>query len=117
MREPRYAGRLFGDLSAVTQANRADVLPAIFEATAWRERLLNGSDYPLPGIMPLFSVPGLARAGLLADSAVSVLSELRHVNPLAFDFVLKRSLAWRGVRLPADAFETRRFFDRFAGRA
>ncbi len=111
MREPRYARLLHGDLSAVTQANRASVVPEIIDSTAWHGRLLNGTDYPLPGIMPIFSVQGFARAGLLDDAAVPVLSELRHVNPLAFDFVLKRSLSWRGARLPASAFETRRFFD------
>jgi mannonate dehydratase len=117
MDEPRYRGLLFGDLSAVTQANRAEALPTILEAKRWHGRLLNGSDYPLPGIMPLFSVQGFVRRGLLDEAAVPVLAELRHVNPLAFDFVLKRSLRWRGGALPAGAFETRGFFDRRAGRA
>ena len=111
MRETRDSGLLHGDLSAVTQANRASVVPEIIEAAAWHGRLLNGTDYPLPGIMPLFSVKGFVRAGMLDESAVPVLSELRHVNPLAFDFVLKRSLSWRGASLPAAVFETRRFFD------
>ena len=117
MREPRYAKLLHGDLSAVTQANRAETVPAILAATPWHGRLLNGSDYPLPGIMPVFSVQGFARAGMLDDAAVPVLQELRHVNPLLFDFVLKRSLSWKGARLPASAFETRGFFDRATGRA
>jgi mannonate dehydratase len=117
MREPRYAALLHGDLSAVTQANRAGTVPEVIAATAWHPRLLNGSDYPLPGIMPIFSVQGLVRAGLLEESALPVLHELRHVNPLVFDFVLKRSLAWKGARLPAAVFETRGFFDGAAGRA
>ncbi len=108
--------RLYGDLSAITQANRAGIVPEILEAHAWHPRLLNGSDYPLPGILPLFSLKGLVRAGLLEESALPVLQELRHVNPIAFDFVLKRTLAWRGRRFPASVFETRRFFDR-PGRA
>lgn len=111
MREPRHAALLHGDLSAVTQANRAPALPALLEARSWHPRLLNGSDYPLPGIMPLFSLQGLVRAGMLDEAALATLKELRHVNPLAFDFVLKRSLAWRGARFPAAVFETRRFFD------
>ncbi len=117
MGEARHGGRLFGDLSAVTQANRSDVLPSILEARDWHGRLLNGSDYPLPGIMPIFSVQGLVRQGLLDEAGVPVLRELRHVNPLAFDFVLKRSLRWKGTPLPAGAFETRGFFDRRAGSA
>lgn len=111
MRESRYASLLHGDLSAVTQANRAETVPGILERAAWHDRLLNGTDYPLPGIMPIFSVQGYVRAGLLDEAAVPVLKELRHVNPLAFDFVLKRSLAWRGQRFPGRVFETRRFFD------
>lgn len=117
MGEARYRGRLFGDLSAVTQANRADVVPTILESAPWHGRLLNGSDYPLPGIMPIFSVQGLVRQGLLDERAVPVLKDLRHVNPLVFDFVLKRSLRWRGASLPAGVFETRAFFDPRAGSA
>ena len=116
MGEARYRHLLHGDLSAVTQANRAQALPEIIGATAWHGRLLNGSDYPLPGIMPLYSIGGLVRAGLLDASAAPVLRELRHVNPLVFDFVLKRSLAWRGARLPRGVFETRRFFEPGPGR-
>jgi mannonate dehydratase len=67
--------------------------------------------------MPIFSVQGLVRQGLLDEAAVPVLRDLRHVNPLAFDFVLKRSLRWRGASLPAGVFETRGFFDRRAGGA
>jgi mannonate dehydratase len=111
VREPRFGSLLHGDLSAVTQANRASVVPEIIEAASWHGRLLNGSDYPLPGIMPLFSVKGFVRAGMLDEAAVPVLAELRHVNPLAFDFVLKRSLSWKGRALPARVFETRAFFD------
>lgn len=111
MREARFDGLLHGDLSAVTQANRAATIPEILAQSSWHGRLLNGSDYPLPGIMPIFSVQGFVNAGLLEEAAVPVLKELRHVNPLVFDFVLKRTLRWRGARLPAAVFETRRFFD------
>lgn len=117
MREPRYRALLHGDLSAVTQANRAAAVPEILAADDWHGRLLNGSDYPLPAVMPVFSVRGFARAGLLDEAAVPVLEELRHVNPLAFDFTLKRSLAWRGRRLPPGAFETRPFFEAGGGAA
>lgn len=115
MREERFAGLLHGDLAAVTQANRAAAIPEILAQPTWHCRLLNGSDYPLPGIMPIFSVQGFAAAGLLDEAAVPVLKELRHVNPLVFDFVLKRTLRWRGARLPAAVFETRRFFDPAVG--
>lgn len=51
-----------------------------------------------------------ARAG--NARAVPALRELREVNALMFDFVLKRSLGYRGARIPASAFETRGFFER-----
>ena len=111
MAEPRYEGRLFGDLSAVTQANRAEQLPRLLaKAAAWEGRLLNGSDYPLPGIMPLFSMNAMVSAGVLDAAVVPGLRELRNVNALLFDFVLKRNLRAAGARLPDSAFETRDFF-------
>ena len=112
MGEKRYEGLLFGELSAVTQANRAHALAAILARREWDGRLLNGSDYPLPGILPLFSLQQLVGAGLLDERAVPTLRRLREANALMFDFVLKRSLALRGARLPASAFETRAFFER-----
>jgi len=116
MGERRYEGLLFGDLSAVTQANRAPYLAAILaRSREWEGRLLNGSDYPLPGIMPLFSITQLVGAGLLDERAVPVLRELRETNALMFDFVLKRSLRHRGASFPASAFETRGFFERAEG--
>lgn len=112
MGEESYAKLLFGDISAVTQINRADCLKPLLEREEWHARLLNGSDYPLPGILPLFSPKRIAAEGLLAEGLVPVLSEIRKRNPLLFDFVLKRNLAWRGRKFPARVFETRNFFER-----
>ena len=84
----------------------------------FRSRLLNGSDYPLPGVMPIFSVDYLVSLGLLAEAAAPVLKEIRLHNPLLFDFVLKRSLRVGGSRTTAaksfgaQVFETKAFFMR-----
>lgn len=110
MADRRYDGLLFGDISAVTQANRAEYLPRLLAMRQWDGRLLNGSDYPLPGIMPLFSLDRLVAAGLLDEKVVPTLRELRNVNALLFDFVLKRNLRSGAHRLPDSAFETREFF-------
>lgn len=111
MAEPSHRSHLFADISAITQRNRSlSVVRTIIERNDWHGRLLNGSDYPLPGVMPLFSPAEFAEAGMLAEEAVPVLSELHGYNPLLFDFVLKRSLVAGGRRLPASIFETRRFF-------
>jgi mannonate dehydratase len=110
MAERRWEGLLFGDLSAVTQANRAVLLPRLLRMEAWDGRLLNGSDYPLPGIIPIFSLDALVADGVLDERLVPPLRELRHVNALLFDFVLKRNLRIGARRQPASAFETRDFF-------
>ena len=73
---------------------------------------LNGSDYPLPGVVPLIDVRKLAGRGLLAAEMVEPLLALRHHNVLMFDFVLKRSLALDGQRFANEVFETAPFFAR-----
>lgn len=110
--DARHAGRLFGDISAVTQWNRAGpVLKVLLSRQDWHGRLLNGSDYPLPGVMPLFSVNHMVELGLLPASYAPVLNEIRQHNPLLFDFVLKRHLSHRGQRFRHDVFHTRPFFE------
>ena len=112
MSEPRYEKNLFGDISAMTQVNRAGpALVRVIEESGWHGRLLNGSDYPLPGVMPVFSVGYLVSLGLLAERTAQVLKDIRAHNPLLFDFVVKRSLRSNGKALPAKLFETRRFFE------
>jgi len=112
MEEPRYAGRVYGDISAMTQVNRAGrSLARVLEREEWHPRLLNGSDYPLPGLMPIFSVEYIVSLGLLEAAAAPVISEIRAHNPLLFDFVLKRSLRLNGRAFAARVFETRRFFE------
>jgi mannonate dehydratase len=112
MDEPRYAKVLFADISAMTQRNRAGpALARVIEAERWHPRLLNGSDYPLPGVMPIFSLNYLVSLGLLDEDVTPALREIREHNPLLFDFVLKRNLRSRGKRFSAGVFQTRRFFD------
>jgi uncharacterized protein len=110
--EKRYEKNLFGDISAMTQVTRAGpALAKVIEREDWHPRLLNGSDYPLPGIMPIFSVDYLVSLGLVRESARTVLQEIRSHNPLLFDFVLKRHLRSSGKALARNVFETRPFFD------
>lgn len=113
MDEPRYQGLVYGDISAITQINRAAVLATLLQRTEWHARLLNGSDYPLPGVMPLFSLDQLLGYGYITKDQIPTLSAIRRHNPLLFDFVLKRSLKLKGQRFAPEIFETRRFFERF----
>ena len=113
MEDARYEGRLFGDISAMPQVNRAaPALARVIERTEWHPRLLNGSDYPLPGVMPLFSVDYLVSLGLIAERTVPVLKAIRAHNPLLFDFTLKRHLRSNGKSFASGVFETRSFFER-----
>ena len=109
---PQYQRFLFGDISAMTQVNRAGpALAKVIERSEWHPRLLNGSDYPLPGIMPIFSVDYLVSLGLVRESARPLLREIREHNPLLFDFVLKRNLRSNGKAFANSVFETRKFFE------
>ena len=93
MNDRRFEGVLFGDISAVTQRNRrASVLKALLETEAWHGRLVNGSDYPLPGVVPLISLRKLRARGFLPEAAEPVLNEVRRHNAILFDFMLKRLL-------------------------
>ena len=108
MDEPQWQGRLFADISAVFQRNRKPaVWQAVLQRQDWHHRLLHGSDHPLPGLMPLFSLPALHQAGVLAEGDIAGLTRIREYNPLLFDFVLKRRLRLGAGRLPAALFEGR----------
>ena len=112
MREHRYDQHLFGDISALPQINRAQWLRYVLEHKEWHPRLLNGSDYPLPGVMPLFSAGHIADLGLLPVAAVEPLKQIRAHNPLLFDFALKRNLRAGNLSFANSVFETHDFFTR-----
>ena len=104
--------RVLGDVSALFQANRSPaVWRAVLANTRWHPRLLHGSDYPLPGVGPLYRLGQLVSAGLLAPEAVAPLQALRRDNPLLFDLALKREVSLGGLRLPDAVFHTRRHFE------
>jgi predicted TIM-barrel fold metal-dependent hydrolase len=111
MADRNYAGRLFGDVSAITQANRPGAVGAVLAHEEWDGRLLNGSDYPLPGVMPLFSLKSLVGEGVLDERHLPGLREIRQANALLFDFTLKRLLRVKGRGFSAKTFETRGFFE------
>ena len=110
MDEPKYKGLVFGEISALTLFNHAWALKPILEKTEWHNRLLNGSDYPLPGILPLISLKKLVRDGLLDEKYTEFLEVLRNYNALHFDYALKRLISWNGQKFPATVFETKPFF-------
>jgi len=110
MDDPRYVGLAFGEISALTQTSRSGRPLATMLARAdLHERLVNGSDYPLPALDVLFQTGGLARAGYLTTEEAEQLDEIWDVNPLLFDLVLKRTVKHpeTGARFPASVFRAR----------
>ena len=73
--------------------------------------MLNGSDYPLPGVLPLFSLKQMVRRRYITEAEAEVLSAIRLHNPLLFDFVLKRSLRIEQKHFSHEPFQTRDFFE------
>ncbi len=111
MDEREHEGRLFGDISAVFQANRPEsAWHELLARQDWHPRLLHGSDYPLPGVGPLYRLGKLVRAGLLDAALVPTLEAVRGHNPLLFDLMLKRALRERGQGFDARVFATRAMF-------
>ena len=112
MAEREYDGRLFGDISALPQINRMASLERVLSHREWQGRLLNGSDYPLPGVFPLFSVDAFVERNWLTVEVGEHLKAIRGANPILFDFILKRHLSIGGQKFGRDVFETARIFRR-----
>jgi mannonate dehydratase len=109
-----FEGRLFGDVSALPQTNRFTYLERVLKHTEWAGRLLNGSDYPLPGVFPLFSVNALVERKWLKAEVGEHLKRIREANPMLFDFLIKRHLQIDGLKFGRETFETARVFGRAA---
>ncbi|WP_257306763.1 amidohydrolase family protein [Geothrix campi] len=93
MADPNYQGRLYGDLSAITQINRLPApLRTLLARTDLDQRLLNGSDYPLPGVNLIIWTRRLVQLKMITPDERKALNEIWRRNPLLFDFVLKRTL-------------------------
>jgi len=96
LKDEAYAKNLYGDISGLTHRNRDPAsLTKILQSPQIFDHLLYGSDYPLPAINAVVDLKMLEEAGFIKAEQVPDLQEIYNVNPLLFDFVLKRS-----VRLP-----------------
>lgn len=111
MDTPDYSTLLFGEISALTLINHAWAIKPLLMRTDWHGRLINGSDYPLPGIFPLVNTTQLADMGLLDRAYLPFLQQLKTYNALMFDFAVKRLLQFNRYRFSHTVFESRRFFN------
>ncbi len=93
MDDPKYKGLLFADISAITLANRKPaVLETLLSRTDLHNRLVNGSDYPLPTINPIIQTRRLVRHGFITEKERKILNEIFECNPLLFDYAVKRAI-------------------------
>jgi len=104
IKEPQYQSSLFGDIAAVTILNRMGYLDRLIEESqrggALEDRLVNGSDYPLPCIPWAISTKALQLLGYVTSEERKSLNELFRWNPLLFDFVLKCTLKHTKTQAP-----------------
>lgn len=109
-----YPENLFGEVSTVPYLGTHDRLERLMSDPLVLCRIVNGSDYPLPGIAMARPTDRLLKAGYLtwagdktpdaADHRRAALDEIYGFNPLLFDFVMKRTIRVAGRKLPNAVF-------------
>jgi predicted TIM-barrel fold metal-dependent hydrolase len=109
MGEERYRGLVWGELSAVLFRNRETrVLRTLLERTDLHERLVDGTDWPLPAIRVMVSTRRLEREGFLESGERKALDEIFRYDPRLFDLALKRTVRGpHGERFPPSVFQVR----------
>ncbi len=111
MTEKNYQNNLLADISAINLFNREiSEIQQLLANQEWHSRLLFATDYPLPGVMPIVSATNLAKHGLLKQSTVPFLKQVRAHNAWLFDFLVKRFLRFKGATFSNAVFETARHF-------
>ena len=85
-------GRLFGEIAALTVPESLDRLFAIAGDQDLRCRVVNGSDYPIPGFRLFNPTGALVENGWIKAEDKRALDEIYSYNPLLFDFVVKRTM-------------------------
>ncbi len=91
--EKEWKDNLFADISGLTiHARLGKPLDVLLEHPEVHERLMNGSDYPLPAINILYRTSQLRDQGYLTEAQADGLNEIYKFNPLVFDMAMKRTL-------------------------
>ncbi|XP_064400155.1 uncharacterized protein LOC135346463 isoform X2 [Halichondria panicea] len=105
MRVDAWKGLLFGDISAVCAFRRVEYLKQLMEETTIHDRLVYGSDYPVPAINLVVHTSKLHSANLITADERDALNELYDYNPLLFDLACKRLLSFKDKKFPTSVFK------------
>jgi predicted TIM-barrel fold metal-dependent hydrolase len=109
LEEAKKTGKwnLYGDLSAITLEKNLENLKTLFNKQHLWDRIVNGSDYPIPAVSFLNNTSIFCQAGFITEEEKKALDEIYGYNPLLFDFVFKRTLknpSNQGQKLPPEMF-------------
>jgi mannonate dehydratase len=111
MERAEYRGLLYGDISGVVSNWREPgMMRELVAGETWQGRLVNGSDYPLPGSPLLTSTTRLAELGVLSSAEAAEVAHIQGHNPLLYDFALKRLLRVEGHSFPSQVFQPAALF-------
>jgi predicted TIM-barrel fold metal-dependent hydrolase len=111
MERVEYRGLLYGDISGVVSNWREPgMMRELVAGEAWQGRLVNGSDYPLPGSPVLTSTTRLVELGVLSSGEAEEIAHIQGHNPLLYDFALKRLLRIDGNSFPSGVFQPAALF-------
>ena len=108
--EERYEDLLFADVSAILFVTRyGEPLEVLLSRPELHDRLVNGSDYPLPASNIVVRLSPMVRDGFLTEAEADHLRAIYAWNPLVFDFALKRTVHHpkTGARFAPEVFESR----------
>lgn len=107
LRNPEYAENLRVALAGVTRSDRAEgLLTTWLQNPQVADQLVYASDYPRSAIAANVDLTELADSGFVTTAQARALDEIRRINPLLFDFVLKRTLRlpYTDLGLPVGVF-------------
>lgn len=92
-KEKKYEKNLFGEISGVTIHTRVgEAIDTLLEHPEYHDRIVNGSDYPLPAINLLYRTGQFEDMGYITSKEREHLNEIYEFNPLLFDLALKRTI-------------------------
>jgi len=104
MREPKYERLLFADFSAIICIKRAKYVTPILEAGDLHDRMVFGSDLPVPCLNFAIVLRQLQLYGYITGRQTGVLRKIYKCNPYLFDLTCKLMLTKNGKRLPFESF-------------